>query len=61
MTEKTTPKRRQDEYVTLVGPSDFKDITFLTEDGEIRLHEGCARVPLSVAKKHLRPGWHLRP
>ncbi len=63
MTEKITPssKRRRDEFVTLVSPADHKDVTYLTEDGPIRVMEGCARVPESVAKKHLRPGWHLRP
>lgn len=63
MTEKITPssKRRQDEYVTIVSPADHKDVTYLTEDGPIRLHEGRARVPAWLAAKLLKPGWHTRP
>jgi hypothetical protein len=61
MTEKTVPKRQPDEYVTLVAPGGHKDIIYLTAGGPIRFFEGCARVPESVARKHLRPGWHIRP
>jgi hypothetical protein len=61
MNEKPTPKSRPDPFVCLVAPADHRDIIYLTEGGEIRFHEGTARVRESVAKKHLRPGWHIRP
>jgi hypothetical protein len=61
MTENPPPKSRPDRLVTLVGPSDFKDVTLLTADGEIRLFEGRARVPEWLAQKHLKAGWHVRP
>jgi hypothetical protein len=61
MTEKTTPKRRRDALVTLVGPAEHRDYVYLNEGVQIRFFEGRARVPESVAKKLLRPGWHVRP
>ncbi len=61
MNEKPTrPPVPRDRLVTLVGPSDFKDVTLVTEDGEIRLFEGRARVPEWLAQKHLKAGWHIR-
>ncbi len=55
------PERRaEEELVTLVGPADQKDVTYLTGAGPIRLIDGKAHgVPLSVARKLAegRRGW----
>lgn len=60
MTETPTTPVPRDRLVTLVGPSDHRDVTLVTEHGEIRLFEGRARVPAWLAAKLLRPGWHIR-
>ncbi len=55
----------KDEIVTLIKPyADQKDVTYLcAEAGPIRLIEGKARVPLSVARKIVegRRGWLVEP
>jgi hypothetical protein len=60
MNENPAPMRQGERYVTLVGPADYRDVTLLTEDGEIRLFEGRVRLPEWLAAKHLKPGWHIR-
>lgn len=52
-------KESDDPIVTLVGPPVYRDTTLFAEAGTIRLREGCARLPLSVARLHVRPGWTI--
>lgn len=48
-----------DPTVVLVSPAGHPDTTLFAEAGPIRLIEGRARLPLSVARLHVRPGWTI--
>jgi hypothetical protein len=53
-----------EELVTVAGPADQRDVTYVSEAGPIRFLEGRAYgVPLSVARKLAegRPGWTIEP
>ena len=65
MTETTHGRLEPTEaLVTVAKPGDEKDVTYLSEVGEVRFVEGKAHgVPLSVARKlaNGRVGWVVEP
>ncbi len=61
---KTDRRDPEEELVTLAGPADQKDVTYLTGAGPLRFLEGRSThgVPLRVARElAARPGWWLEP
>lgn len=54
----------EQELVTLVAPTETKDVTYYSEVGPLRFLEGrCHGVPISDAEKVAasRPGWTIEP
>ena len=51
-----------EHLVVVVRPGGEKDITMITEFGEVRFIEGRALLPLSLARELARrPGWCVEP
>ncbi len=60
---KTDRRDPEEELVTLAGPADQKDVTYLTGAGPLRFLEGRSThgVPLRIARELAGPGWQIEP